>query len=115
MFSAYVLGGSIAALLLLVIVGAIVVSRIRYAQQRKALERLLERYHQSDVALVRYVMLNRRCSEEVAYQLLATFVNKHVPLDDQINVDRMLAQDRQRVQYFAHRLLARDPYEIDKI
>src|SRR5437763_1705931 len=80
--NAYLLGGIIAVLLLAVIVLANVVSKIRRAQWRKALEQILERYHQAGIALVRYVMLNRQCSEEVAYQRIATFVKKRVPLDD---------------------------------
>ena len=79
MDNVYLLYGSIAGLLL-VVMAAVVVPKARYARRRKALEQLLvERDRQSGQALVRYVMLNRHCSEEVAYQRLAAFVNKHVP------------------------------------
>jgi len=72
----YLFGGSIAVLILVLIVGAIVVPKVRNAQRREALEQILERYQQ---ALVRYVMLNRQCPEEVAYKHLVTFVKKRVP------------------------------------
>ena len=111
MISAYLLGESIAALLFIVII----VLKVRYAQRRKALEQILERAYQSGQALVRYVMLNRQCSEEVAYQRLAAFVKKHVPFNDQSYVDRMLAQDRQSLLDSARNLLVQDPNEIDKI
>jgi hypothetical protein len=107
----YLLGGSIAALILVVIV----VLKVRSVQRRKALKQLLERYHQSREALVRYIMLNRQCSEEVAYQRLATFVKKHVPLDDHNDIDRMLAHDRQSLLDRARSILVHNPDEIDKI
>src|SRR5258708_5674619 len=107
----YLLVGSIAALILVVIV----VLKVRSVQRRKALKQILERYQQSRQALVRYVMVNRRCSEEVAYQRLATFVKKHVPLDDHNYIDRMLAHDRQSLLDSARRILVHDPDEIDKI
>jgi hypothetical protein len=81
----------------------------------KALEHILEMYHQSGQALVRYVMLNRQCSEEVAYQRIATFVKKHVPLDDHSSIERMLAYDNQSLLDWAHSILVYDPDEIDKI
>jgi hypothetical protein len=113
--SAYLLGGSIAALLVIVIVVAIVVPKVRYIQRRKALEQILETYHQPGLALVRYVMLNRQCSEEAAYQRLAIFVKKYVPLDDQGYIDRMLAQDRQSLLDSARNILVHVPDEIGKI
>jgi SnoaL-like polyketide cyclase len=107
----YLLGGSIAALILVVIV----VLKVWSVQRRKALKQILERYHESEQALVRYVMLNRQCSEEVAYQRLATFVKKHVPLDDHNHIDRTLAHDRQSLLDSASSILVHDPDEIDKI
>ncbi len=107
----YLLGGSIVAFILVMIVGL----KVRSVQRRKALKQILERYQQSGQALVRYVMVNHRCSEEVAYQRLATFVKKHVPLDDHNYIDRMLAHDRQSLLDSARNILVHDPDEIDKI
>ena len=115
MFTAYLLVGGGAFFVFVVIVVALRVPKIRYTQKRKALAQLLERYHQSGQALVRYVMVNHRCSEEVAYQRLATFVKKHVPLDDHNYIDRMLAHDRQSLLDSARNILVHDPDEIDKI
>lgn len=115
MIRAYVLSGSVASLLLIIIVGVLVVSKLRYAQRRKTLEQALERYLQSGLALLRYVMLNRRCSEDAAYERIATFVKNHVPLDDQSYADQMLAQDRQSLLDMARQILAQDPDAIDKI
>ena len=111
MINVYLLGGSIAALILVVIV----VLKVRSVQRRKALKQILESYHESEQALVRYIMLNRQCSEEVAYQRLATFVKKHVPLDDHNYIDRMLAHDRQSLLDNARNILVHDPDEIDKV
>ena len=111
----YLLGGSIAVLLVVVIVIAIVVARLRSAQRRKALDQILERYRQSGQALVRYVMLNRQCTEEVAYQRIARFVKKHVPLDQHSSIDRMLAFDKQSLLDRTLSILVHDPDEIDKI
>ena len=113
MNSVYLLAAGIAVLILILIM--IFLSRARRLHRRKALEQLLERYRQSREALVRYVMLNRQCSEEAAYRRLATFVKKHVPLDDHSSIDRMLAYDRQRLLDRTHNILMRDPDEIDKI
>jgi hypothetical protein len=110
----YQLGGSIAVLLLLVIGVAIGVRKVRSMQRRRALEQVLERYY-SGLALVRYVMLHRHCSEDVAYQRLATFVKKLVPLEDQSSIDRMLAYDRQSLLERARSILVHDPDEIDEI
>lgn len=111
MNNVYLLGASIAVLMLV----AIVVSKVRSIQRRKALEQILERYHQSGEALVRYIMLNRQCSEDAAYRRLATFVKKHVPLDDRSSIDRMLASDRQSLLDSTRSILIHDPDEIDKI
>lgn len=115
MFIASISGGSFVALLLIVLVGALVIPKIRYTQRRKALEQILERYHQSDLALVRYIMLNRCCSEEAAYRRITIFIKSHIPLDDHSYVDEMLAEDRQRLLDITHRILAYDTHEIDKI
>jgi hypothetical protein len=110
----YRLGVSIAILLLVVIGIVIGVRRVRRMQRRRTLERLLERYY-SGLALVRYVMLNRQCSEEVAYQRLASFVKKHVPLEDQSSIESMLAHDRQSLLEYARNILVHDPDKIDEI
>ena len=115
MMSAYLLGGSIAALLVVVMVVALVVPKVRYVLQRKALEQILERYYQSGLAFVRYVMLNRQGSEEAAYQRLALFVKNHVPFDDQGYVESMLAQDRQSLVDRAREIVVHDPDELDEI
>jgi hypothetical protein len=60
-------------------------------------------------------MVNRRCSEEVAYQRIAPFVKKHVPLDDHNYIDEMLVHDRQGLIDKARNILVHDPDEIDKI
>jgi hypothetical protein len=106
--------GGIATLVFAMIVVALVVRRVRSARRRKVLEQLLERYH-SGRALVRYVQLNRQCSEEEAYQRLARFVKHHVPFDDHGSIDRMVVHDRQRLVERARSLLVDDPDEIDKI
>ena len=111
----FLFGGSIAVLLVVVIVIIMVVLRLRSAQRRKALEQILEMYQQSEQALVRYVMLNHQCSEEVAYQRIATFVKKHVPLDEHSSIDSMLASDRQNLIDRALSLLVDNPEEIDRI
>lgn len=113
----YFLGGSIAGLILAIVIIAIVVPKVKSLQRRKALEQILERYQysQSRQALIRYVMLNRQCSEDIAYQRLATFVQRHTPLDDTINTDRMSARDRQSLLDAAQSILIHDPDEIDKI
>jgi len=113
--TAYLLVGGVALFGLVVIVVALLVAKVRYTQQRKALAQLLERYHQSGQALVRYVMINRQCSEEVAYQHLARFVKKHVPLDEQSSIERMLALERPSLIDRTQSILVHDPDEIDKI
>ena len=115
MANAYLLGASVAVILCMVIVLAVVVPKIRSARRRKALERILEKYHRSGQALLKYVMLNRRCSEETAYQRLALFVKAHVPLDDQSYIDSMLVRDRQSLLDSARHILVYAPDEIDKI
>src|SRR5690348_8864650 len=100
----YLFGEIILLLVFALIVFAILFSKIRYRRQRKTLERLLEG-HQADLALVRYVMLNRQCSEEAAYRRIATFIKRHVPLDDRGYVDEMLARDRQSLTEKARDIL----------
>jgi hypothetical protein len=101
-------------LVLSVIVFASAVVRVESKRQRKALERVRERYA-SGRALVRYVQLNRQCSEVASYQRLATFVKKHVPIDGSSSIECMLAHDRQRLLERAQGLLVQDPDAIDKI
>ncbi|GAC1408175.1 MAG: hypothetical protein NVSMB49_28350 [Ktedonobacteraceae bacterium] len=105
---------SITVLLLVVIGITIGFRRVRSMQRRRTLEQILERYY-SGLALVRYIMLNRHCSEEVAYQRLATFVKKHVPLEDQSSIDSMLAHDRQSLLEHTRNILVHDPDEIEEI
>ncbi len=97
------------------IVVSIILTLKKNIRRRKDLEQILERYRQSREALVRYVMLNRRCSEDAAYERLALFVKKHIPLDDHCSIDNMLANDRQKLIDNVHNILAHDPSEIDKI
>ncbi|HCI80552.1 MAG TPA: hypothetical protein DHW02_12780 [Ktedonobacter sp.] len=94
---------------------ALVIARVKYAQQRKELEQMIEMYYQSGLALVRYVMLNRQCSEIVAYQRIKTFVKNHVPFDEQSSIDRMFLYDRQGLLDKAVSTLVLAPDEIDKI
>lgn len=113
----YFLGGSIAGLILVIVIIAIVAPKVKSLQRRKALEQILERqqHSQSRQALVRYVMLNRQCSEDIAYQRLATFVQRHAPLNDAINTDRMSERDMQSLLDAAQSILLHDPDAIDKI
>ncbi len=103
--------GTCIVVLLLVAIG---VRKVRSLQRRRALEQILAGYY-SGIALVRYVMLNRRCSEEAAYERLATFVKNHVPLEDQNSIDRMVAHDRQSLLDRAQHILVHDPDKIDDI
>ena len=93
----------------------IIITLGRNMRRRKALEQLLERYQQSREALLRYVMLNRQCSEESAYKRLAVFVKRHAPLDEYSAIDMMLASNKQRLIDMVQDILASDPNEIDKI
>jgi hypothetical protein len=113
--NAFLLGGSIAGLTFVLTIIAIVAPKARNKRRRKALQQILEQYHQSGIALIRYIMLNRRCSEEVAYQRLAAFVKKHTSFDDFSDIDRMLADDRQSLIDKAQQILVSDPDAIDKI
>lgn len=97
------------------IVTALVVSKLKYVERRKALEQIIETYKQSGPSLIRYVMLNRQCSEERAYQRLKTFVKNHVPFYEHGSIDRMFAQDRQYVVDMALGILCHCPDEIDNI
>lgn len=93
---------------------ALVVSQVRSQQRKRALELLRER-DQSKQALVRYVQMNRQCSEEVVYQRLAAYIKKHVPLDDHSYVEKMLVHDRSGLLEHAQSLLVHAPHELDKI
>ena len=109
MNSVYLLGAGIAVLIFVILV----LYRVRRIRRRRTLQQALGRYRQSGEALVRYVMLNRQCSEDAAYRRLATFVKKHVPLDDYSSIDRTF--DRQRLIDITHSILVHEPDEIDKI
>ena len=115
MIRAYIISGAVIALLLIMLALAIIILKLRYVQRRKTLRQLAESYYRSQQALVLYVRLNHQCSEEVAYQRLAAFVKKHVPLDDQSYIDRMLTQERESLINSAREILAHDPNAIDKI
>ena len=104
----------IAVLVIIVMVVAVVVLLIKSIQRKKALEQRQER-DASGRALVCYIQLNRQCSEEVAYQRLATFVKQHVRFDDSSALERMVAYDRQSLLVLAQGLLVHDPHAIDKI
>ena len=104
----------ITVLVLMVMVVAVVVLLIKSIQRRKALEHRRER-DASGLALVRYIQLNRQCSEEAAYQRVATFVKQHVQFDDSSALERMVAYDRQSLLVLAQSLLVHDPHAIDMI
>lgn len=104
----------IAVLVLIVMVVVLVVRRARCVQRRKALEHRRER-DAAGLALVRYIQLNRQCSEEAAYQRLATFVKQHVLFDGSSSIERMVAHDRQSLLVLTQGLLVHDPHAIDKI
>jgi hypothetical protein len=111
----YLLAGGIVALVITGGVIALIVVRLKSAQRRKALEQIIERYRQSALALVRYVMLKHQCPEEAAYQRIASFVKSHVPVEEHSSIDNLLAHDRQGLLDWALSILASDPDEIDKI
>ncbi len=75
----------IAVLVLIVMLVALVIRRAKRVQRRKALEQRRER-DSAGLALVRYIQLNRQCSEKAAYERLAAFVKKQVLFDDPIAV-----------------------------
>jgi Tfp pilus assembly protein PilV len=104
----------IAVLVLIVIGVALVGYRAKSIQRRKSFEHIRERYV-SGLALVRYIQLNGQCSEEAAYQRLASFVKKHVPLDNSSSIERMLVYDRQSLLQIAQGFSVQNPAEIDKI
>ena len=114
MLTTYLLGGSSVVLVLGLLVVALLVRRSRKSERSRALEQARARDY-AGLALIRYIMLNRQCSEEVAYKRVAAFVKRHVPMDDYPSIERMMAQDRRRLIERAQRLLASDPDEIDKI
>ncbi len=104
----------IAVLVLIVIGVALVGYRAKSIQRRKSLEHIRERYV-SGLALLRYIQLKGQCSEEAAYQRLASFVKKHVPLDNSSSIERMLVYDRQSLLQIAQGFSVQNPAEIDKI
>lgn len=66
-------------------------------------------------AIIRYIQLHNQCSEEEAYQRLAAFVKRHIPLDDWPFVDYRLAHDRRSLLDLAQQILMNHPDEIDEI
>ncbi|HEY6542002.1 MAG TPA: hypothetical protein VIZ18_13750 [Ktedonobacteraceae bacterium] len=109
--SLYLLVGS-TSIIVLIAIGLV---KRRHHLRRQALRQLLDRHQQSGLALVRYVMLNRQCSEERAFQRIAIFVKMHVPTEDQNSIDWLLANDRQSLLNRAGSILVSQPNEIDKI
>lgn len=104
-------------LVLSAILFANAVVRVESACRRKPLEPMRERYA-SGLALVRYVQLNRQCSEMASYQRLATFVKKHVLVTDgssPIECMEAYDHDRQRLLERVRDFLVQDPDAIDKI
>ena len=97
------------------IIAVIVFTKVRGIRRRKVLEPLLERYLPSREALVRYVMLNRQCSEDAAVERLALFVARYGSSAGYSSIDRMLVDDRQRLLESVYSILAHDPNAIDKI
>ncbi len=104
----------IEVLVLMVMVVALGVRRAKSVDPRKALEQRRER-DASGLALVRYIQLNRHCSEEASYQRLATFVKKYITLDDSSSLERIVAHDRQSLLAITQDILVHDPHAIDKI
>lgn len=111
---AYLPGNNLAVLVLFVIGVALAIYRIKSVQQRKVLEQRRER-SVAGCALIRYVQMNRQCSEAIAYQRLAFFVKQHLSSDDTSSIERMAAHNRQHLLQLAQGLLVHDPNAIDKI
>lgn len=114
MLTTYLRRRSATVLVLVIIVATLVIFWVRRMQRRHVLELMRER-SRSRQALVRYVQLHYQCSEEIAYQRLAVFVKRHVPLDEQPSIEHMAAQDRQKLLELAQSILAHHPDEIDEI
>jgi Tfp pilus assembly protein PilV len=112
--TAYLLGNSLAVLVLFMIGVALAVCRVKSVQQRKALEQRRKR-GVAGRALIRYVQLNRQCSEAIAYQRLGSFVKQHLSSDDASSIVWMAAHNRQRLLQLVQGLLVLDPNAIDKI
>jgi hypothetical protein len=104
----------VTAFVFVLIAAIFVIARVKRMLSRHARERVQEKYR-SRQALVRYVQLRYQCSEEVAYQRVATFVKRHVPGDEWDSVEYMAAYDRQRLLELAQRILMHNPDEIDEI
>ncbi|SRR5579884_218896 len=114
MYRANRVGRSMKVLILAVIVAILFIYRERQVQRALALEAARERT-QAGQALVRYVQLRRRCSEEAAYERIAAFVKNHTTLAEHPVIDRLLTNDRQRLLELAQNILRRYPDEIDEI
>ena len=111
---AHLLQHSLAMPLQMVIAVTFVIDGARAIVWRETLEHRQEK-DESGQALVRYVQLHRQCSEEAAYERLAAFVKKYVPLDDQSFIEDVLAQEKQILLALAQELLIPDPDAIDEI
>jgi 3-phosphoglycerate kinase len=109
----YLLGGGFLAFMFTVVILAVIVPKAMSARRRKALEQILETYQQAQQALVRYVMLNRQCSEDAAFKRIATFVKNNMALAD--NGPIVSISDKQDLLDIARTILAREPDAIDKI
>lgn len=114
MLTTYLRRRSATVLVFVIIVAILIISWVREIQRRHVLEPMQER-SRSRQALVRYVQLHYQCSEEIAYQRLAAFVKRHVPLDEQPSIEHMAAHDRQNLLELAQSILAHYPDEIDEI
>lgn len=110
MLTIYLIVGSI----VFVVIAVIVAVQARSVRRRRALE-LLRKRDLSGQALVRFIQMNRQCSEETAYQRLATFVKKHVPRDDHGYIESMLAHERPSLLEYVQSVLVHHPDELDKI
>jgi hypothetical protein len=105
---------SATVLVIVTVIAAVVIYWVRRLQSRRVLEHIAERYR-SRQALLRYVQLHYQCSEEAAYQRLAAFVKRYIPLDDQPSIDYMVAHHRQGLLELAQSILVHNSDEIDEI
>lgn len=99
---------SIAVLVPIIIAVPLFISLLKRRQSRR-------RRYLSGRALIRYIQMHNQYSEEAAYQRLAAFVIRHIPLDEQSTVYDSLAHNRRRLLELAQRILQNNPDEIDAI
>lgn len=106
--------GHIAVLILIVIIAAPILLWVKEVQRRHVYEHI-QTMDLSRIALLRYVQLHCQCSEEAAYQRIATFVKNHVLPEDRLYIESMARHDRQGLLTYAQRILVQNPDEIDNI